>query len=90
MRLDGCSAGCTNTTAARALSAALEQIDGADPATAQGAIATSVEVLNKLGKELRTAFEKESRISSAIFQTDDAKEGPRAFAEKRKPVWTAK
>ena len=46
-------------------------------------------MLNKLGKELRTAFEKESRISSAIFQTDDAKEGPRAFAEKRKPVWTA-
>ena len=76
--------------AARALSAALEQIDGADPATAQGAIAASVEVLTKLGKELRTAFEKESRISSAIFQTDDAKEGPRAFAEKRKPVWTAK
>jgi enoyl-CoA hydratase len=76
--------------AARALSAALDQIDGADPATAQGAIAASVEVLTKLGKELRTAFEKESRISSAIFQTDDAKEGPKAFAEKRKPVWTAK
>jgi enoyl-CoA hydratase len=39
---------------------------------------------------MRTAFEKESRISSAIFQTEDAKEGPRAFAEKRKPVWQAK
>ena len=76
--------------AARALGAALEQIDGSDPATAQGAVAASVEVLTKLGKELRTAFEKESRISSAIFQTDDAKEGPKAFAEKRKPVWTAK
>src|SRR4051812_1645713 len=76
--------------ASRALSDALQQIDGSDPATAQGAIAASVEVLTKLGKELRTAFEKESRISSAIFQTDDAKEGPRAFAEKRKPVWTAK
>jgi enoyl-CoA hydratase len=76
--------------AARALRAALEQIDSTDPSTAQGAIAASVEVLTKLGKELRTAFEKESRISSTIFQTDDAKEGPRAFAEKRKPVWTAK
>jgi enoyl-CoA hydratase len=76
--------------AARALSAALERIDPADPATAQGAIAASVEVLNRLGKELRTAFEKESRISSAIFQTEDAKEGPKAFAEKRKPVWQAK
>ena len=45
---------------------------------------------DQLGKELRTAFEKESRISSAIFQTEDAKEGPKAFAEKRKPVWKAK
>ncbi len=76
--------------AARALRAALERIDPADPATAQGAIAASVEVLTRLGKELRTAFEKESRISSTIFQTEDAKEGPKAFAEKRKPVWQAK
>ena len=76
--------------AARLLRAALEQIDPADATTAQSAIAASVEVLTRLGKELRTAFEKESRISSAIFQTEDAKEGPRAFAEKRKPVWQAK
>jgi enoyl-CoA hydratase len=76
--------------AARELRAALEQIDPADATTAQGAIAASVEVLTRLGKELRTAFEKESRISSAIFQTEDAKEGPKAFAEKRKPVWQAK
>jgi enoyl-CoA hydratase len=76
--------------AARALRAALEQIDPADPATSQVAIGVSVEVLTRLGKELRTAFEKESRISSAIFQTEDAKEGPKAFAEKRKPVWQAK
>ncbi len=76
--------------AARALRDALEQVDGSDPATAQAAIAASVEVLSRLGKELRTAFEKESRISSAIFQTEDAKEGPKAFAEKRKPVWKAR
>lgn len=76
--------------AARALRAALEQIDPGDTATAEGAIAASVEVLTRLGKELRTAFEKESRISSAIFRTEDAKEGPKAFAEKRKPVWKAK
>ena len=76
--------------AARALRAALEQIDPGDGATAQGAIAASVEVLTRLGKELRTAFEKESRISSAIFRTEDAKEGPKAFAEKRKPVWKAR
>ncbi len=56
---------------------------GADPA----AIA---EVLDGLRKELRTPFEKESRISSGIFRTEDAKEGPKAFAEKRPPVWQAK
>jgi enoyl-CoA hydratase len=76
--------------AARALRACLEQVDPADPATAHAALTASVAVLTDLGKELRTAFEKESRISSTIFQTEDAKEGPKAFAEKRPPVWKAK
>ena len=58
-----------------------------DPRPPQVALAASVDVLDGLGKELRTAFEKESRLSSAIFQTEDAKEGPKAFAEKRTPVW---
>jgi len=60
------------------LSAALQQIDPGEAATAQGAIAASVEVLNRLGKELRTAFEKESRISSAIFQTEDRQGRPQS------------
>ena len=46
-------------------------------------------VLQELGKTLRTAFERESKLASAIFQTNDAKEGPKAFAEKRPPQWTA-
>jgi enoyl-CoA hydratase len=57
--------------------------DGADPARA-------AEILEQLGKQLRTPFEKESKLSSTIFQTEDAKEGPRAFAEKRPPVWQAR
>ena len=76
--------------AARALRAALERIDATDPTSAEAAIASSIEVLARLGKEMRTAFEKESRISSAIFQTEDAKEGPKAFAEKRTPNWQGK
>jgi enoyl-CoA hydratase len=61
---------------------ALAQIDGLpDEARA---------ILEPLGKELRTAFERESRIGSRIFSTEDAKEGPRAFAEKRPPVWQAR
>jgi enoyl-CoA hydratase len=57
--------------------------EGADPE----AVAA---ILERLGKELRSPFEKESKLSSAIFQTDDAKEGPKAFAEKRPPVWHAR
>src|SRR3954469_2851025 len=57
--------------------------DGADPAKA-------AEILERLGKELRSPFEKESKLSGYIFQTEDAKEGPKAFAEKRPPVWQAK
>ena len=57
--------------------------DGADPAAA-------AEILDRLGKELRSPFEKESKISGVIFRTEDAKEGPKAFAEKRPPVWKAR
>jgi enoyl-CoA hydratase len=57
--------------------------DGGDPEAAAS-------ILERLGKELRSPFEKESKLSSAIFQTEDAKEGPKAFAEKRPPVWQAK
>jgi enoyl-CoA hydratase len=57
--------------------------DGADPAKV-------AEILERLGKELRSPFEKESKLSGYIFQTEDAKEGPKAFAEKRPPVWQAK
>jgi len=72
----------------RQLRAAIRELrnavsDGADPAVA-------AEILERLGKELRTPFEKESKLSSYIFSTEDAKEGPKAFAEKRPPVWQAK
>ena len=33
------------------------------------------------------AFAVEARIGMAVFASEDAKEGPRAFAEKRKPVF---
>src|SRR5258706_529604 len=59
---------------------------GAPDKTA-AAIAAAADILESLGKDLRTAFEKESRLSSAIFQTEDAREGPKAFAEKRAPIW---
>jgi len=36
-----------------------------------------------------TAWEINDRFEKEVFTTNDAKEGPRAFAEKRKPNWTA-
>ncbi|HEY1740123.1 MAG TPA: enoyl-CoA hydratase-related protein [Acidimicrobiia bacterium] len=38
-------------------------------------------------KELRSAFQQESSYSNSVFRSDDAKEGPKAFAEKRPPIW---
>ena len=39
---------------------------------------------------LRDAYRNEAQLSSAIFATEDAKEGPAAFAEKRPPRWQGK
>jgi enoyl-CoA hydratase len=52
--------------------------------------ATKQSVWEGLGMNLADAYRNESAISSYIFQTEDAKEGPLAFAEKRKPNWQGK
>jgi enoyl-CoA hydratase len=52
--------------------------------------ATKESVLRCLGLELEEAYKLEQEISSTVFQTEDAKEGPKAFAEKRPPVWQGK
>ena len=39
-------------------------------------------------ESLDDALRIEARISARVLQTDDAREGPRAFAEKRAPRWT--
>jgi enoyl-CoA hydratase len=40
-----------------------------------------------LGLEERAALKLESDISAPVFQTEDAREGPRAFMEKREPEY---
>lgn len=49
--------------------------------------ATKRSVWEGLGMDLQDAYRNESRIASEIFRSEDAQEGPRAFAEKRPPVW---
>jgi enoyl-CoA hydratase len=35
-------------------------------------------------------FERQRRLTDPVFASPDAREGAAAFAEKRKPVWTAR
>jgi enoyl-CoA hydratase len=52
--------------------------------------ATKRSVIEGLKTDMRAAYKLESQISNEIFATEDAKEGPKAFAEKRPPVWQGK
>jgi enoyl-CoA hydratase len=49
--------------------------------------ATKQSAVEGLSLDLEAAFDNETRHSDRVFATEDAKEGPRAFAEKRPPVW---
>ena len=52
--------------------------------------ATKESVLRGMSTTLGEAYGIEQELSTQIFKTEDAKEGPKAFAEKRDPVWQAK
>lgn len=49
--------------------------------------ATKESVLRGMAGDLKEAFRIESELAAKIFSSEDAKEGPAAFAEKRPPVW---
>jgi enoyl-CoA hydratase len=58
--------------------------------TANGPFAvrkTKESVLRGLATDMEEAYDIESAISDQVFASEDAKEGPRAFAEKRTPNW---
>ena len=49
--------------------------------------ATKESVLRGLAVDQRTAYEIEDELAGRVFSSEDAREGPRAFADKRDPVW---
>jgi enoyl-CoA hydratase len=49
--------------------------------------ATKESVIRGMSTTLAEAYGIEQELSSQVFATEDAKEGPRAFAEKRAPRW---
>jgi enoyl-CoA hydratase len=49
--------------------------------------ATKESVLRGLAVDQKEAYCIESELAGTIFSSEDAKEGPKAFAEKRDPVW---
>jgi enoyl-CoA hydratase len=52
--------------------------------------ATKESVLRGMKETMADAYKIESELSKRVFATEDAQEGPRAFAEKRPPVWKAR
>lgn len=52
--------------------------------------ATKQSAVEGLALDLHSAYDNETRHSDRVFATEDAKEGPRAFAEKRPPNWQAR
>ncbi len=52
--------------------------------------ATKESVLRGLAVDMKAAYKIETELSQVVFASEDAKEGPKAFAEKRDPVWQNK
>ncbi|MEP9379080.1 enoyl-CoA hydratase-related protein [Aquabacter sp. CN5-332] len=68
-----------------------EEIAGAIAANAPVALMAAKEAVSRgLDMDLGEGLNLEGDLASLVYATDDAKEGPRAFMEKRPPNWTGR
>jgi enoyl-CoA hydratase len=55
------------------------------------AVAASKQMIREVQGRTEAAFwELQRPVMAEVFRSEDAKEGPRAFAEKRSPSWTGR
>ncbi len=50
--------------------------------------ATKMSVVDGMKVDVTSAYDIENKYGEAVFASDDAVEGPRAFLEKRAPQWS--
>ena len=64
--------------------------DGGLGQSGHEALEPGSQLSSPLGLPLKEAYKVESELAKLVFHSEDAKEGPRAFAEKRDPKWSGK
>jgi enoyl-CoA hydratase len=74
----------------KALEAALELAERVARNAPLGLVASKQLIRETQGRTEEEFWQHQAPIAKEIFASDDAKEGPRAFAEKRRPVWTGR
>lgn len=73
------------------LRSATENLAATIAANAPLSVRAAKKMVYAVAEHGRTAaFEEAERIWAPVYLSEDAQEGPRAFAEKRKPVWVGR
>lgn len=78
------------TEKGKAIEAALELAERIARNAPLSVAASKTIIKGTMGLTEEEAWKYQQPLFSSVFSSDDAKEGPRAFAEKRAPNWTGK